>query len=346
MERDRELDNYRALLMAYMVCVIHLFYFFEYGSEPLRSYALVEMPAVFFISGAAHSLSAPKSYGKFLWSKVKRILVPYYIWVVISLLLVQLPWPEEAMHFAGCTEPVTWSGIADMLLLKEVKCMPYRWHIWFILPFMTIMALAPWLYARLHNERAIWTTVVLTGVAILLMDVLRSTTGWDTFFARQCRHVIVYLSFFVLGFLYKRVALRSIHLWMGLAFAALLFGLIYTGIYPVSMQQNKFPPDFAFWLFGHVGLLLLCLFFQRVKLPNWKWLVAYNQRGMTIYLYQNWIYIGLLSLCIAVGVRFSWINFGWLLLVIFWCLRGSSWVMIKLEDAIIHRLDRIVLKQQ
>ena len=62
MERDANLDKYRAIVMAYIVCIIHLIYWAGFCSEPDRSFLLFEMPVIFFISGASYRLSTPKSY--------------------------------------------------------------------------------------------------------------------------------------------------------------------------------------------------------------------------------------------------------------------------------------------
>ncbi len=55
MKRDVQLDAYRAMLMIYIVCFIHVEFWLEYGKEPMMSLSLVEMPLIFFVSGAALS---------------------------------------------------------------------------------------------------------------------------------------------------------------------------------------------------------------------------------------------------------------------------------------------------
>lgn len=55
--RDTQLDIYRALLMMCMPCVFHIMYWLGNGSEPYQSVLLVEMSLVFFLSGAAFSVS-------------------------------------------------------------------------------------------------------------------------------------------------------------------------------------------------------------------------------------------------------------------------------------------------
>ena len=78
--RDIQLDIYRALTMVYIVCVIHVVYWFGVFDEPVRSILLFEMPVIFFISGASygvkHRIREVRSIVK---NRVKRVLLPFYI---------------------------------------------------------------------------------------------------------------------------------------------------------------------------------------------------------------------------------------------------------------------------
>ncbi len=85
--RDTQLDLYRAGVMIYIVCVIHVLYWLQIGGEPLKSLALFEMPVIFFISGAALSLSKPKrSLWRTVWNRLRRVLFPYYVYACMMVL--------------------------------------------------------------------------------------------------------------------------------------------------------------------------------------------------------------------------------------------------------------------
>lgn len=88
-ERDRQLDIYRSISMIYILCVIHVVYWLWIGSEPLKSILLIEMPIIFFISGAAARLSYKdnRKFGDVLLSRFKRVLVPYYIYALVVFLI-------------------------------------------------------------------------------------------------------------------------------------------------------------------------------------------------------------------------------------------------------------------
>lgn len=87
--RDTQLDLYRALTMIYILCIVHVGYWFRYAIEPWRSVILIEMPVIFFISGAALSLTAKhKSLKQTLQNRGRRILLPYYNFMVCILLIM------------------------------------------------------------------------------------------------------------------------------------------------------------------------------------------------------------------------------------------------------------------
>ena len=84
MQRDTQLDNYRALTMIYIVCFIHITYWFDGFGEPYRSYMLFEMPLIFFIAGAAQTYAKPKSLPKMIINRVWRVMFPFYFFIFLS----------------------------------------------------------------------------------------------------------------------------------------------------------------------------------------------------------------------------------------------------------------------
>ena len=76
-KRDEQLDIYRAMSMMYVLCVTHVVYWLYIGLEPIKSLILVEMPIIFFITGASLSLTKKKSFRKALKNRTKRVLIPY-----------------------------------------------------------------------------------------------------------------------------------------------------------------------------------------------------------------------------------------------------------------------------
>lgn len=70
--------------MIYITCIIHNIYGVQVIDTIPTSLLLIEMPIIFLISGASYTLASAKSYGQYVWGRIKRIVFPYYIFVVIG----------------------------------------------------------------------------------------------------------------------------------------------------------------------------------------------------------------------------------------------------------------------
>lgn len=62
--RDRLLDILRGLTMIHIVCVIHVLWYFGLAREPIYSFLLFEMPAIFFIAGASQLIKGKSNNNK------------------------------------------------------------------------------------------------------------------------------------------------------------------------------------------------------------------------------------------------------------------------------------------
>ena len=292
MQRDFEIDKYRGLVMAYIVCVIHAVYWLGLWHEPWRSYLLVEMPVIFFISGAAHKMAREKRFGEFVLSKVKRVVIPYYIWGVLSLLMtVPVLYLCEPQLLDGIGGGRILRNVAKVFLFIETaNFIPKDAHTWFIFPFLVIMLLGYFAGKRLTTVRSIIIACLILAVASLAADYVMRVLGYRGWMMKQVSNVVVYGIFFLTGFLYKRVKARIPMLIGGIACIAIALCMMNGTQYPRSLQSCKFPVSFPFMLYNLGTLAIMAFVFARIKLPDWKWLNTYNQRGFTIYLYQNWVF--------------------------------------------------------
>ncbi len=129
MKRDIQLDAYRAMLMIYIVCYIHLGWL-GFGKEPISSLSLVEMPLIFFISGAALSYyREPRPFWTTVCNRAKRVLIPFYIYAFLMLCIV-------AYRYG--VDDYTWKDWANVLMCHNIPHLPYDWHLWFIAPYMVL----------------------------------------------------------------------------------------------------------------------------------------------------------------------------------------------------------------
>ena len=102
--------------MIHIVCVIHVLWYFGLAREPLFSFLLFEMPAIFFIAGASQRIknngnnkdnyyhSGNNNSG--LWSdllslglnRIRRILFPYWRFLIVLYLILYLSFFVVYMH--------------------------------------------------------------------------------------------------------------------------------------------------------------------------------------------------------------------------------------------------------
>ncbi len=63
--------------MIYVVCFIHVIYWLKIGLEPILSLMLFEMPLIFFIAGAAHTMGKKHNLKDFIVGRIHRVVFPY-----------------------------------------------------------------------------------------------------------------------------------------------------------------------------------------------------------------------------------------------------------------------------
>ena len=107
--RDTLLDAIRAYTMMYIICVVHLFYYCLWPTDTLVSLILIEMPVIFFISGASARHSHKHTFRRLLVGRLRRVLLPYYVYAAISLLMLYVLGMSKE-HF-GVREMLTFSCV-------------------------------------------------------------------------------------------------------------------------------------------------------------------------------------------------------------------------------------------
>lgn len=133
--------------MIYILSVVHLIYWLriEFIAPYIKGLFLIEMPIVFYVSGWAFSISSKKIYLKYLANRLKRILIPYYIFVLlISLLLIVLSFFSSIDYVNQVYTKKYW---IDSFLLSS----PSSSAIWFVKIYLIISLLAPLIY-QLRNH--------------------------------------------------------------------------------------------------------------------------------------------------------------------------------------------------
>lgn len=280
--RDTQLDAYRSLSMMYIVCIIHLVYWLGIGNEPLKSLILIEMPVIFFISGASLSLKkSNKTFIETLKNRAKRVLLPYYIYAAIMVLFVATMTLFTKRQGYDITS-YTLKDVTDILLGNRIAQSPYSWHLWFVMPYMILSCMFV-----LHQKALAKVKHTPYLIANIIAFILIQHLSKD----ELLRHIFCYNIFMLAGYCYYRKLSKIQILGILLTTAAGTLALHYLAdIRFTPMQDHKFPADIMFLCYTTAALCFLSLIFSYIKIPYKGMLATWNSRGYTIYLWQNIVF--------------------------------------------------------
>lgn len=140
--------------MMYVVGFIHVMSWLKIGAEPLMSLVLFEMPVIFFISGASLSFNKkPRSFSATIVSRLKRVVLPYYIYAVVMVFIVavlSVVWhywlpniigmfgEKVATKYMFDITSYSWGDLWCILSFAGIPQSPCVWHLWFILPYLIL----------------------------------------------------------------------------------------------------------------------------------------------------------------------------------------------------------------
>lgn len=283
-QRDTTIDALRGAAMMYTVCVIHVVYWFGPTPEPLSSALLFEMPAIFFIAGAAQSLRRGPlpTLREMVAGRARRVLLPFAFflpWLFLWLLLITAAEPSGSM-FSFSIGSLAWTDFVKIMLTFGGDKIPYYQYTWFIPCYFVLLCSLPLqarLLRRLGRGFYIAAAVALAaGAAVALPSFHHKYIVMN---------VLAYNVFFMAGYLYyRRMSLRAVAA-VALASVALTVADFAAGT-AIPMQGHKFPPDLHFIAFGTAWLSVLSIALWRAKLPCRGLVALWNTHGYTIYLYQ------------------------------------------------------------
>ena len=294
MKRDTQLDIYRAISMIYVICITHVLHWLNIGSEPIRSLILIEMPIIFFISGAALSLKdSPYGLLETVWNRFKRVVIPYYIYALVMIgiiafltMIYNIFLPQIEYIFGSNFSynvkfdifSYSWSDYVAIISCTNIPQSPFSWHLWFIQPYI-ILSCTFGFQIKLIKGTNRWVYALITVVLFIFVQSITCNT--------LLQNVTFYNIFMVIGYLFY----RHINMWQVFitGIITLMILVIYTSLggWFLPMQNHKFPPDHVFLLYNLLVLCVLSIILNRISIPNLKIFQTWNTRGYTLYLYQN-----------------------------------------------------------
>ena len=269
--RDHHLDIYRGCAMIYIVSIIHTLTAsigLDWYTHHHATLLLFVMPVIFYISGAAYTLSPKKSYSQYLCGRIRRIFTP-----LIAYIAIYLTYSLIAGHITLRQLPHT----ALRLCIEIATGKPTQLtHLWFIHTYIIIALLLPILHHLSLRINHIAAYLLL--IASMIVSYLYPN------------YIIGYLIPTFAGLYYKRNKPYHPLVIITLMVAATLLCL-HQG-YTWNMQVNKFPPNLLYIAYTTTILLLLskpltwlCRHIARIPIIQCL-ITQYATHGYTIYLYH------------------------------------------------------------
>ena len=288
------LDVARGALMAYIIVVIHGMFWLNLVPWDIASLFLFEMPLIFMISGAAVFLGERSNvnYFDFLARRAVRILVPYLAYALVAAaIMIALRYREAPLEtLLAWLNPVNGGAGRSAPMLN--------WHLWFVAPFLVVMAAMPFLGPLAARARApLWSQAIGATLLALAADMLDETRLG---FVQTIVFYALWTGFgYALARNYARYKLLDYALMLALSAAALaaLF-MAFPGQFTFNMQTNKFPPNAIFFLFCCAWVAFFLIVTRAIPerflegAANSPILRPFISSGYSIYMWQGVGYWG------------------------------------------------------
>ena len=344
MVRDIQLDAYRALSMIYIVCVIHVLYWLNIGSDTIKSISLIEMPVIFFIAGGAASctVNRQKTFKEIVISRFNRVIAPFYVYAFVSVALIATVSFIPVLDKLGYNIlRYNFSSIVSILLCLDIPQVPNTSHLWFIVPYFVISISTSLQWKAIKQIKPVYYILINIIVYILflyLRILCGGTANHDVKDPMNILQMILgYNIFYIMGLsFYKRVPKKYIPFIIPVMFLVYWWGgnMDYT-----NMQGHKFPPDLVFISYNLFVLSFLFLIFSYIKIPYNNLLKIWNNRGYTIYLYQNYIFyvVSIIAYKLGIDIKSGILEFIVFSTIIFSLSIVVSYLTVPMENMIIQQ---------
>lgn len=252
--RDKSIDAYRFIAF---ICVILV-----HINPPniVMQVTYFNVPAMVFVSGLCSTRSYDCSYWDFVWHRIKRILIPMYIFILPGYLLPLF----IAQHFEMIRAGLNIENILGSFFFWK-SGMGYIW----IFKVFILLAIVTLAIIRLNNK--IKSNVVFVGIVamsiivqhilIYITDCLPINTFEYDVMSIYILYIVGYAPFLMIGIRMntwwrnikplKFIISTSILMIVGLYFYITFVGL------PIDLSGYKYPPSSYYYVYGGAMSLLL-----------------------------------------------------------------------------------------
>ncbi len=295
MKRDQTIDTLRGFAMTWVIlihCIFWTYFFYSSTEATLKSFLLIEMPLFFFVSGASFMIAKKKNYLEFIKKRLKRLLIPYWCYVVVGLLIAFLTYATFSIKQFGFVIPRTVPTLG----------VPYLGSaLWFIWPFLLITITMPLFRYYFEKKEQIWWKLLPLIVMMLIILIM------DLWIPNQMEFKcwLLYNFFTYLGFFYpilKEQNKKQKQIIGTIGIISLLTTLILgiTNLYPFDMQINKFQYNLIFLLYNLSFLsflyVILNWFLKGIdklkQIHAFKFIfTSYEKNSYTIFLFHPIVFL-------------------------------------------------------
>lgn len=239
--RDLTIDVLRALsIVVMMIMHVNAYYLGDKVSLIFWSYSQWVVPAFVFCSFAVgkHEIKNIKEYMDFLGKRLKRIVIPYYIWLIFHVLLIWVV-TQEFPTFDYIIKNILFTGGASFN--------------WLVLLFIYLTVFGPIMYLGVFRKSIVGLTLLIPGI-IMSIVIIFDQNYWSNGF--RLSMLLPWISITTcLLFLQKLILEKKFRL---IAILTAVFSFVFVFFFlnvilPLGMRHDlffhKYPPNIYFVIF-------------------------------------------------------------------------------------------------
>ena len=258
-KRIELIDNFRAMAMIYVLFIHTLFWTFLFF-EDIKSLFLVEMPLFFTITGMSHYFARTDDLQRFYVSRLRRILLPYWICALLFILLNILSIKFHILPLLDSNKVKITDLIISWLnpFSEHINEVPYlNLATWFIPVYLCVCLIIPMLksaFIKLNGKLKLIPALILILLNVLFSTIINvpNIVQSTLFYA-----VFVYFGFYVVS------SKNNLFCLTVSAISAVLLYLAHSS-FTFDMQVNKFPPNMIFLTYNAFWIPIIFIFAKQI----------------------------------------------------------------------------------
>lgn len=300
--RDDELDLIRAFSIFWVVLIHTLYWPGIIDQGILLSLFLIEMPLIFFITGASNIYAKRRNLFSFYFRRLKRVLIPYEFFAICVILL----------HYIFKKDLVNSEFLINWLIPKGAQYSEFgylNWHMWFMPVYLLIVILLPILI--LLREKGFLKIFIIFSIILSIFWGTNENLITNAKLNFYIPTVNFYSLWTAIGFSFKDIKeerkknnmkLPLLFIFLGFAIIFLLYKLNLDTNW--NMQTQKIPVKPMFLGYSFISMSILYIISPMIigimkKLKEFSFsryfINTYNTNGFTIYLFHSFIFLVLMN---------------------------------------------------